>query len=1050
MQPEQHSERLLAASDTLRSGALERLLLDEAIAIADAVGDEPLAYGGRLRLISSCALSGDTEKRLAALDWCLARHLADPRRFPARTENLDLIWEFTTIPDAVASSTDFDRSVIVEALTTRRSLLERHGEGLSALRHAQVRVARIIGTDADRISAQHTLAGTPTDEYSPCPTCRQSEHALSLAENERFDEAAAAFDLLFDAPGSCAHEPELSYARSLSVYLQAGSPKKAARSHQIGYELIKHNPRHLALVARHIDYCRMVDHLDDGLALLERHLGWLLADPLNAHAQFEALIAMSALLDALVEAGRGATIIHGSEHITGTETSLSHLWGTDARQTGPHTAQSFAAVCWHAATVLANEFDERNRSTTYRERLAAGPMRPINLRPAVRARLAQSAPSEVSSIQASFASLAHDAPASDVWLQLARERATAEDAAGAESAIRWAHEALDQEQRGGAGHTGSHSATHPLNAESAQNQLSSAFLFGRAGLIEEPANPVRAGDSSLSTAGGLWFTDTGGTDNLGADNLSLSNLSITNLSAHGNTPSSSNTSRNNLHADPPAEQTRRRRVRAALFALEISLALERGDTEAAERLAGQRADVLIEDDRLDLAEVELQVGLLLFGAEQAAGSGTLEHALTSARKARVEAEAEVCILNALAEMRLKQGRPAEATAFMLTAVKLCGHDPDNVGVQRPLVMLAHAQVAEADFEGVKMTTNRLLRHPLDRATRANALLLRAAASHGLSQLNAGIADADRALSLYLELGYSKGIIDACARLALLLEELGVQAGVAEAWRHAVTEAERINHPEAGVIRFRLARALITAGHGAEAAAELDTVLENTVRLHASDTELSEVLYWLGHAFRLADNDELAYCSWSAALTRAAAAMDARACVRLGLALGRLLLDDNDESSIDVLTETVNQARTLDAPWELVDALHLLGQAQCEFDHPEGLRTFDEAVAVADQHSFDLDALLASITESKAHGLDALGRDAEALDTARLSARLYERLGERSSAGLVRLFAARMLTLAERTTEAQGEYQRSVELLAGDSAAAEVVSRELRQLTAPGD
>jgi hypothetical protein len=498
MQPEQHSERLLAASDTLRSGALERLLLDEAIAIADAVADEPLAYAGRLRLISSCALSGDTETRLAAIDWCLARHLADPRRFPARTENLDLIWEFTTIPDAVAASTDFERSVIVESLTTLRSLLERHGEGLSALRYAQVRVARIIGTETDRATAHHTLAGTPIDEYSPCPTCRQGEHALSLAEAERFDEAAAAFDLLFDAPGSCAHEPELSYARSLAVYLQAGQPKKAARSHQVGYELIKHNPRHLGLIARHIDYCRMIDDLDRGLAVLERHLGWLQCDPLNALDQFDALTAMGAVLDALVDAGRGATIIPGTEFVTGPDSPLLRLWGADARQPAPRTARSFAAVCWRAAAVLATEFDERNRSETYHDRLAAGPMPPINLRPAVRARLAQTAPAEVGSIQASFASLAHDAPASDVWLQLARERATVEDAAGAVSAIRWAHEALDQEQRGGNGHIGSHSLAHPLNTDSTQSP-SSAFLFGRAGLSDQASRDPRPSGPNLPT-----------------------------------------------------------------------------------------------------------------------------------------------------------------------------------------------------------------------------------------------------------------------------------------------------------------------------------------------------------------------------------------------------------------------------------------------------------------------------------------------------------------------------------------------------------------------
>ncbi|MEF2976432.1 hypothetical protein [Subtercola sp. YIM 133946] len=1062
MQPEKHTERLLAASDALRSGALERLLLDEAVSIADAITafdtatttigtnlaptntnvvptttdakpsttppTDPalLSYTARLRLISSCTLSGDTEGRLAALDWCLAKHLADPRRFPARIDNLDLLWELTTIPDTVAASPEFDRTVIVESLNTLRSMLQRHGEGLSALRFAQVRVARLIATPEDQATAHLNLAATPLDDYSPCRTCRLGEHALTLAEQARFDEAAAAFDLLFDDPESCAHEPELSYARSLSVYLHAGQPKKAARSHQLGYPLIRSNPRHLGLVALHIDYLRMVDALDDALALIERHLPWLPFDPLNAAAQFDALVSIAAVLDALDDADRGSTIIHQAAHPAVAQffaAFVAHPSATDARLSGPHgadhhptTARQFARTCSLATHALATEFDYRNRTTLYADRLDAGPTPPINLRPAVRARLAKTASAQPDGIQAAFASLPHDAPASELWLQLAREHATVEDPDAALAAIRWAHDALDAEHRA-AQPTHLHVVAAPVATRNAD----------------------AAGDGVADTA-----------------------------------------------ADAAADTARRHHVRTALYGLEITLAIERGDTVEAERLAGLRADVLIADDRLDLAEVELQVGLVLFGAETAPAAaasgfarleqheehdkheeharasaaaparspaptwspGSLERALSAARTARVEPEAETSILNALAVQRLKEGRSAEAVELMLAAVRRCGHDPDNPTVQRPLVLLAHAQLAEGDFDAVRQTTNRLLRHTLDRATRANALLLRAAASHGLSQLNAGIADADRALSLYLELGYSKGIIDACARLALLLEELGVQAGVAEAWRHAATEADRINHPEAAVIRFRLARALITAGRGAEAAVELDAVLEATVRAKASDSELSEVLYWLGHAHREAADDELAYCCFSVALSRAAAATDGRACVRLGLALARLLLDDGDASAIDVLVETVAQARRLDEPWELVDALHLLGQAQCEFGDPGGLRAFDEALAVADQHAFDLDALHATITDSRAHALDALGRDAEALETARRAARLYERLGERSSAGLAHLFVARLLGQADRPTEAVTAYRRSVELLGTDGPTAAFVSRELRALSAP--
>ncbi|QWT24707.1 hypothetical protein KPL76_04850 [Subtercola sp. PAMC28395] len=525
-----------------------------------------------------------------------------------------------------------------------------------------------------------------------------------------------------------------------------------------------------------------------------------------------------------------------------------------------------------------------------------------------------------------------------------------------------------------------------------------------------------------------------------------------------------------LDAPPPPGTGRSAvaRLSAELYALEIRIAVERGDYEQAERLCSWRVDVLIEDERLDLAEVELQLGLLLFGVEPQVRRGDLERALGEARRKGFDAEAQVSILTALAELKVNTGLANEAVTLLLVAVKLCGYQPDDETVQRPLYQLARARFAAHDHDGARAALDRVLRHPLDRAFRARSLLLRARAlaSDGSEQgvggwftalaqskptgnpdarrLLEAVTDADRALVLCLELGYSQGIIEACGVLATLLEDLGTASGVIEAWRRALTESERIRHPHTQFLRFRLARALIAAERGAEACAELMEVFAFVVEMGLPTTERSEILYWLGHAQRLADDDQAAYASWSVALSLTQPPHEPRAAVRLGLALGRLLLDDDDQAAVDVLSRALRCARLLPAgSWEVVDALHLLGQAQCAFGDRTGLDTLDEAICLAADFAFDVDGLFANITESRAHALDSLGDDDEAVRVAARATALYERVGQRSSAGHTSLFTARLLRSVGQLTEAQQWYEHSVELLSAEGAVARVADGELR-------
>ncbi|GGF36493.1 hypothetical protein [Subtercola lobariae] len=991
MQPQKHCARLLIAAEQATSPALTRVILDEAVTLADALGDESLGYAARLTLISAAADTCDTTTRLSAFDWCVSRHLSNPTVYPASIATIDLLNESVLIPEVVARNASCSLASITNELARLQSLVDANGQAPTAGLYARLKVARVTRQPGELESITALLHNAAPDRYTPCPTCNHLRVALDFAAAERFAESAAAFDVYFDATSQCAACLPEAYARSLSVYLATRQPLKASSSHQRGYELVRSNPRQLALLAAHLEYCGMIGDVPRALTLIERHLLWLDADPLDSYAQFEALRALAGVCRALVGTGHGDRAI-----LVTADSALPGYLRLDSTPGSTLTVHSLGERCTRAARILARCFDERHANEYFTARLVAM-LDLANVadvagrdRPSVRARQALALPfDEVSPAQLS--ALGRTAPASELWLQLARERASVEDTATAESALQHAHEALEHEVRaaGGGGGGG-------------------------------------GGDDSGGTGAG-YRGSRGHSESDGGSE-------------------SDSTSVDRLH------------VRCQIYGLQISLAVARGDDGRALNFLGLRADTLIAARHLDLAEAELNLGLVMFGADRADGADrggradgadgeqALRAALRQAREERAEPEVELSILNALAERLLRTQQPQEASVLALEAVKLCGHDPENPHIQRSLMTLAHAQSLSGQLEAGRATTTRLVRHDLDRATKARALLLRAACTLDPSALNDAVSDADRALALYSELGYGKGIIDACAQLALLLEEVGVQVGVVEAWRQALQECERLNQAGTSLIRFRLARAHLAAGDGDAAAVNVESVLDEAYLGRAPTPEIVELLYWLGHSYRATENDELAYSCWSVALSLAVPSGAMREAVRLGLALGRLLFDCNDSDAVDVLLETVNRARQLPEPWELVDSLHLLGQAQCEFGQAEGLETLDEAIRVADEHKFDLDALVASVTESRAHGLDALGRDDEALETARRSAWLFERVGERSSAGLAHLFAARMLECAHRTDEAQSEYERSLELVAGDSAVAQLVAGELHALT----
>ncbi|RFA17288.1 hypothetical protein B7R21_00695 [Subtercola boreus] len=1122
MQYEKHAERLLREGDRLPGGALQRALFDEATRVAGLSDDESLLYRARLRIVASSARTGNTQDLLTNMEWCLDRHLEDSDEFPAALGSaeasaieagmtVDLAVEFAAIPPALASSTVHSLETIDESLDELRELLIE-------------RVERMPHTEQSQREGDILLTAARAEAFDSCGRERQASEQRTRLKQLLHDHNRTATDGGAVGGSDAGHpaehpllrvrgafSPGRRIAESLLPLLARGQLSDAYLEHLRGYDMLRNEPGQLGTLVLHLRFLLESGSLERGLLLAERHLHWLAADPLDERSSFDALLVIGELLDAICEAATGTvasgSVASGSDasgsgergpgttgadrRITAAEhPALVDVWG---QLVTPVTAEVLGDACWGAAARRATAFDTRNGTRSFDDQLARAEAR-SDIRCEALARRdggGETAPSP-SQPTGSTAGLdlattpwwgeERSTLTSADWLQVAKERASVEDPVGARAALRQAHDLLDREEaerslppvadlRGPArarrrsqrGSSRTLDRPHP-EVGGSEHPAFDDLVTGAA----RPGKTISRGSASGAAGPGTEVGTSGTSGTAGtADTVRTADTAGT-FGIAGTT----DTARGPGGTRPTSVGDSVSVTRCALLDLEIRLAIEQGDLTLAEELASSRVGLLVADGRQDLADVELELGLLMFGVPPQRRSGDLERALTLLRDGEFDADAERGVLNALGELRLREGRSEEAIGYLLAAVALCGHDPDSTIVQRPLALLAHAQLNTAQPAWARATLDRLLRHDLDRAMRARALLMRARVLQQSADLRVALDDADRALSLHLELRYSKGVVDACATLASLLEELGIRAGVVEAWRMAVTEAQNSSgrpvaghpfpehldeHPDLRMLRLRLARALVSAERGDEAAAELlrlydqspgdvggapgDTVPGDAVS-PATTVGHAEILFWLGHAQRLADDDEAAYASWSLALRLTSALRDARGAVRSGLALGRLLLDDDDPDGLDVLKHTLDQARLLtEDPSSEVDALHLLGIAQCAFGDATGLETLDDALDLAARTAFDIDALIAEIAESRARAFDDLGLETEALISSARAARLYERLCDRASAGRSHLFTARLLVTLGRHEEALPVYRRSLDMLPPDTPVVELALQE---------
>jgi hypothetical protein len=350
-------DELLERIDNTPIGAEERALLTDALRLADEEGDEVGGYRVRLRVTNSAHMSGDTETLLSSFAWCVARYAADPERFPAQLDGHDLLFQYKWMAGRIGANPAFALAQ-VEALADDMARTYREaGVSQSGVLQSRVSTSVLAGDLDGAVRAQSERDRIPRDAYSHCEACvRSTDARLAMLRGDEA-ESLRLFDEIIAEGLNCGEEPEAAEGEALLPLLRAGRIDEAVEHHRRGYRAARLLPEGFPLIADHLVFCAVTGNSARGLAILERHIIDMAADPLNVASVFFQLISVATLLDEVVRAGEGDTLVRGSD-----SPQLTELLGASD---GPRTAEAFAQQAWQSADQLAARFDARNANDFY-------------------------------------------------------------------------------------------------------------------------------------------------------------------------------------------------------------------------------------------------------------------------------------------------------------------------------------------------------------------------------------------------------------------------------------------------------------------------------------------------------------------------------------------------------------------------------------------------------------------------------------------------------------------------------------------------------------
>ncbi|HEX6682819.1 MAG TPA: hypothetical protein VF062_08490 [Candidatus Limnocylindrales bacterium] len=332
-------------------GPAQIAVAEEAIAQADALGDDDLRFDARMAATNSYQHGGEPAKGFVTFSWCLSRYDGQPERF-GHHEHL-LLWYFKYMIHSLTRFPEVPLARTYAVLDDMERRFQQGGHSLQTVHKHRWLVAMHVGDLTAAAEHYERWQSSPRDSNSDCQGCDPTDQVWHLSQHGRYEEAIELTGPVLAGRLTCAEQPQAILTQLLVPYLRTGRLEQARSAHHTAYRAIRGSHANLADLADHLYFLALCGNEVAAMELLERHLPWLEKAP-TPFSEMWFCAAAGLVLRRVTDSG------HGERHVAG------------------ETAAGLAERMAERAEALGRRFDERNgtshQSSQVEQCLAAQPI----------------------------------------------------------------------------------------------------------------------------------------------------------------------------------------------------------------------------------------------------------------------------------------------------------------------------------------------------------------------------------------------------------------------------------------------------------------------------------------------------------------------------------------------------------------------------------------------------------------------------------------------------------------------------------------------------
>lgn len=341
-------------------GPIRSSLTAEAVAWADALGDEGLAIDARLALSEAYRKGNEEWRALAPFVWVLARHEVRPDLFDAdrlRATNLKYAW---AVPVA-ADNPGMPAARLRELVSDMEEFHRARGGSMRAVHAARHHVARMLGLEEEAQAELAAWRAAPRDSASEREGCDSMPQVVWASLHEDWPTAVAAAVPALRGDIDDSAQPHRLCGAALVALLASGRPRAAWRAHVSSCRSLRTDTLALDYLPDHLEYLALSGRVGRGLKIL-REFGRRIGGAGSARTLMRLLLGTALVLREAVRAGRG-------EEPLGFAVPVESVWcpGPGIPASTPLREARELAAGW--ARAVAARYDRRNGNAVVSDRL---------------------------------------------------------------------------------------------------------------------------------------------------------------------------------------------------------------------------------------------------------------------------------------------------------------------------------------------------------------------------------------------------------------------------------------------------------------------------------------------------------------------------------------------------------------------------------------------------------------------------------------------------------------------------------------------------------